>query len=154
MTLTRTWHLRSPDPALVSHLCESSQLSKIVAGLLVNRGITAPDDANQFLKPSLQQLVDPFTMLGMDTAVERILSAIKADEKITIYGDYDVDGMTSAAILTRFFRSVGYEPNCFLPNRFTDGYGLNPDRLRELVNDGTHLFISVDCGTTAVEPIA
>ena len=124
-----------------------------MAGLLVNRGHVELDAAEVFLDPRLTRLVAPGLLRGMDAAVGAIIAAFTSGKRVTIYGDYDVDGMTAASVLTRFFRALGWEPHVFLPDRFVDGYGLNPDRVRELAEGGTRLFISVDCGVTAVSAI-
>ena len=152
--LTRTWRLRRPNPGQVRRLSEALRLPELVCGLMVNRQITEPADAERYLNPRLGDLVDPSRLKGMGPAVELLLEHLDLGHRVTIYGDYDVDGMTSASILTRFLRRSGYEPHVFLPDRFKDGYGLNPDRLRELADSGTRLFVSVDCGITAVAPIA
>jgi single-stranded-DNA-specific exonuclease len=150
----RIWQLAEPDPSVISELTQQLQVSNLVAGLLANRGIKSPEQARVFLDPRLSHLADPSSMADMAAAVELILDTLEAGHRITIYGDYDVDGMTAASVLTRFLRLCGFEPHCFLPDRFTDGYGLNVKRLEELVEGGTRLFISVDCGVTAVSEIA
>ncbi|HIA01743.1 MAG TPA: single-stranded-DNA-specific exonuclease RecJ [Myxococcales bacterium] len=150
----RIWQLSEPDSSIVSELTQSLQLPNIVAELLANRGIDSVEQAQVFLDPRLHNLDDPSSMADMAVAVDLILSTLEQGKRVTIYGDYDVDGMTSASVLTRFLRLCGFDPHCFLPDRFNDGYGLNPDRLRELIAEGTQLFISVDCGVSAVKEIA
>ena len=149
----RSWRVRQPDPGHVATLTRALGLSNVVAGLLVNRGHLEPAQAEAFLDARLTRLESPRHMLGMDAAVAAVLAAFDSGKRVTIYGDYDVDGMTAASVLTRFFRAMGWEPQVFLPDRFVDGYGLNPDRVRELAEAGTRLFISVDCGVTAVGAI-
>ncbi len=128
-------------------------VSPLVARLLAARGVTEADNIDAFLAPKLATLVDPLRLRGMAEAVAAILGALDQGERVTIHGDYDVDGITSAAILWRFLRQSGFEPHVFLPDRFVDGYGINAARVRELVAEGTRLFISVDCGTSAMEAI-
>jgi len=151
--LQRIWNVRTPDPSAVARLCSGLSVTNVVAGLLVNRGYEQVDDAQTFLNPRLSQLIDPFQIKGMSEAVARILEAFEQGEKVTIHGDYDVDGMTASTILTRFLNAVGYNPHVFLPNRFVDGYGVNPKRVTQLVEDGTQLFISVDCGIRDVAAV-
>ena len=151
---SRHWVIREPDPKQVTTLTSELGLPNIIAGLLVNRDVVDPMEARAYLNPRLGDLVDPAGLRGMAKAVERILSAIEQNERITIYGDYDVDGMTSSSILARFFRACGWPTHVFLPDRFKDGYGINADRIRELIDAGTTLFITVDCGITATEAIA
>ena len=121
MGLQRIWNVRTPDPSAVARLCSGLSVTNVVAGLLVNRGYEQVDDAQTFLNPRLSQLIDPFQIKGMSEAVARILEAFEQGEKVTIHGDYDVDGMTASTILTRFLNAVGYNPHVFLPNRFVDG---------------------------------
>ena len=148
------WNIRQPDPSRVAELSQKLNVSNVVSGLLVNRGYDDPESAQTFLNPRLSQLASPHQIKGMPEAVTRILAAFEQGERVTIHGDYDVDGMTASTILTRFLRKIGYEPHVFLPNRFVDGYGVNPKRVEALVADGTSLFISVDCGIRDVAAVA
>ncbi|MEC8023513.1 MAG: single-stranded-DNA-specific exonuclease RecJ [Myxococcota bacterium] len=149
----KRWRVRQPDPDRIRLLADAVRISPVIAALLVNRRLVEPEDVQRFLSPRLQNLIDPRKMAGVEEAVDLILHALTHDEKICVYGDYDVDGMTSASTLFLFLKECGHDVHVFLPNRFTDGYGLNTDRIRDLVAEGTQLFISVDCGITAYEPI-
>ncbi len=151
--MERAWTLSEPDHKQVATLRDALGVTDLVAQLLVNRKITDADAARQWLEPRLTQLIDPSLMKGMDAAVSTILAALDAEERVTIYGDYDVDGMTASSTLARFLRTCGYDVHVFLPDRFRDGYGINADRIADLVEEGTKLFISVDCGVSSVSQI-
>jgi single-stranded-DNA-specific exonuclease len=121
-------------------------IAPIVARLLCQRGFSDPEVASRFLNPSLDHLHDPMALAGMGAAVERILAAIAAKERIAIHGDYDVDGITSTVILRRALELLGADVVHFLPERLKDGYGLQPAAIERLHADGVALVISVDCG--------
>lgn len=148
------WTLLDVAPDRVHDLARVASCSVIVARLLVQRGIEDPAEAARFLDPRLSDLEPPARMAGMGAAVERILEADALGEKITIWGDYDVDGVTSASLLLLFFRDVGISADFFVPDRFIDGYGLSAPRIGELAAQGTRLLITVDCGVTAQAEIA
>lgn len=148
------WTILDVAPERVHALARAASCSVIVARLLVQRGIEDPEEAARFLDPRLADLEPPLHMSGMAAAVERILLADASGEKITIWGDYDVDGVTSASLLLIFFREVGIVADFFVPDRFTDGYGLSTPRLEDLAAQGTRLVITVDCGVTARVEIA
>lgn len=128
-------------------------ISEITAGLLINRGIESVEEARVFLNPSLDQLHNPFELASMDRAVERICQAAASGEKITIYGDYDADGITSASILSLYLKTLGANVNVYIPSRQDEGYGLHLDALMSLKEDGTRLLITVDCGITAIDEV-
>jgi single-stranded-DNA-specific exonuclease len=134
-------------------LASALGLSPIVAGLLCARGHGSLAAAKAFLTPSLDQLHDPFLMLGMSNAVKRVLSAIDNHEPVLIYGDYDVDGTTGTAVLLRALRMLGATAGFHVPHRFTEGYGIQQAGLEKAVSDGYKLVISVDCGIRAHEPL-
>ncbi len=150
MTVKR-WIVRDFDHASASELAAALGLSPIVAGLLVARGHQDLDSARAFLKPSLDQLHDPFLMRGMSDAVERLLHAIDHQEPVLIYGDYDVDGTTGTAVLLRALRMLGATAGYHVPHRFTEGYGIQQAGLEKAVSDGYKLVVSVDCGIRAHE---
>jgi single-stranded-DNA-specific exonuclease len=148
------WFLR---PALFSEqpLVEALGCPPFLARLLTLRGMSDPADARLFLDPRLKNLADPFLLPGMRPAVERILQAIDRRERIVLYGDYDVDGVTSLALFTRILRRLGADPQPFLPLRMDEGYGLSPEGLARCV--ATHrpqLLLALDCGTCSVAEIA
>ncbi len=128
-------------------------ISKITARLLVNRGITSVKEARAYLHPALDQLNDPFDLSGMDRAVKRVQSAVASGEKITIYGDYDADGITSSSMLSLYLKSLGAHVDVYIPSRQEEGYGLHREALRRLGDGGTGLLLTVDCGITAAEEI-
>jgi single-stranded-DNA-specific exonuclease len=142
-----------PDPELLQDISSNTGLSKTVAKILFNRQIDTPECIEQFLHPSLDDLQDPFTMLDMDKAVERILDALRENEKIMVYGDYDVDGITAASLLYLVLNKLGAQATYYLPNRLVEGYGLSIDGIKEASALGITLIISVDTGVTAVEEV-
>ena len=149
----KKWLVREPDQVSAAELAAALGVSSIVAGLLVARGHRTPDSARAFLKPSLDQLHDPFLMHGMSDAVKRLLHAIDNQEPVLIYGDYDVDGTTGTAVLLRALRMLGGTAGYHVPHRFTEGYGIQQAGLEKAVSDGYKLVVSVDCGIRAHEPL-
>jgi single-stranded-DNA-specific exonuclease len=149
----KKWLVREPDQVSAAELAAALGVSSIVAGLLVARGHLSPDSARAFLKPSLDQLHDPFLMHGMSDAVKRLLHAIDNQEPVLIYGDYDVDGTTGTAVLLRALRMLGGTAGYHVPHRFTEGYGIQQAGLEKAVSDGYKLVVSVDCGIRAHEPL-
>ena len=125
------------------------KLPSIVAKVLVARGYRTPADAKKFLSDALTELPDPFTMKGLPQAVDRIVQAILTKEAVTLYGDYDVDGVSSTALLTTFLRQVGLEVRTYIPHRLEEGYGLNRAAIERLAAEGTRLLITLDCGITS-----
>ncbi len=126
--MTKRWVIAKPEPALAETLARELHLAVPLAQVLVNRGYGEADKASQFLNPQLRQLGDPFDLPDMATAVDRILAAIEKKERIAIYGDYDVDGVTSSALLQRVLRAAGATVTNFLPHRMDEGYGLTAGR--------------------------
>jgi single-stranded-DNA-specific exonuclease len=142
-----------PDPELLQDIAAKVGLDRIVTKILFNRQIDSIEAIRQFLHPSMSDLKDPFTMLGMDRAVERILEALHSNEKIMVYGDYDVDGITAASLLYLVLNKLGAQVFYYLPNRLVEGYGLSVDGINEASGKGISLIISVDTGVTAVEEV-
>jgi single-stranded-DNA-specific exonuclease len=124
-----------------------------VAHVLVNRGIGTPEAARSFLDPAGEDLHDPLDMLDMDRAVERVLGAIRAGERIMVHGDYDVDGITATFVLYSALLKLGASAEYRIPHRTRDGYGLSPDAMDEAKRRGCTLVVTVDCGITAVEAV-
>lgn len=148
--LERRWRLKNPDPDLVRNLAAEMAISTLQATLLVNRGITTQQQAEEFISPTLSRLSDPFLMKGVEQAVERIIRAKNCGEMVCIHGDYDVDGVTAVVVLTSFFRAVSI-PVCYLiPRRVEDGYGLSIDGVDEAKSLGAKVLVTVDCGITSV----
>ncbi len=125
-----------------------------VAVLLINRGVSTAEEAKLFLHADLSLLHDPFLMEGMDQAVKRVIRAVDNEESITVFCDYDVDGVTSAAFLTHFFRDLDCPVTAYLPERQAEGYGLNSDAVRKIREQGSTLMITADCGITGVKEVA
>jgi single-stranded-DNA-specific exonuclease len=145
------WDRLACDDGPAAALSSALGISSITARLLCLRGVTTPEDAQRFLRPSLDQLHDPLRLTGMAIAVDRVLAAIGKRERIAIHGDYDVDGITSTVILRRAIESLGGNVDHFLPERFRDGYGLQVPAIERLHADGVRLIISVDCGIRGME---
>lgn len=141
----------SPCDSRCEELARSLKVSPLLAQVLINRGITDSDSANVFLRPKLTELIDPLKMPGIEPAVERIKQAVVNKEKITIYGDYDVDGITGVAILWDILRLLGADVDYYIPHRIEEGYGLNVEAVRTLAESGSKLLITVDCGVTALD---
>ncbi len=152
-SLNRKWHIKTADIAAVEQLSRALLVSPVVAQVLINRNGTDEDTSRRFLNPRLSDLLEPEALSGVTAAVERIIAAIKASEKITVYGDYDVDGITSTAILWRLLDMLGANVDYYIPHRVDEGYGLNTESILELAASGTNLIITVDCGITAIEQI-
>jgi single-stranded-DNA-specific exonuclease len=147
------WLIREVDRIIADRLARGLGISVVLARLLVLRGSRDAASAVKFLNPNSQQLHDPFLMLGMDRAVERVSRAIAAGERILIYGDYDVDGTTGAVVLRRVLKILGAQTEYHIPHRFTEGYGIQQERVERARADGVGLIISVDCGIRAHEPL-
>ncbi len=123
----------------------------ILSKLLVNRGITTEEAARSFLYDGISELEDPFSLKDMDKAIHRIEEALEKREKIVIYGDYDVDGITATSLLYRFFRKLEANVSYYIPERQSEGYGLNEEALEHLIQEGTDLIITVDCGISSAD---
>ncbi|HWW75233.1 MAG TPA: single-stranded-DNA-specific exonuclease RecJ, partial [Pyrinomonadaceae bacterium] len=149
----RRWVPRRAALADPAQLARSAGVSEIVAGVLAARGVESGAAARALLSPSLEQLHDPFLMLGMREAVARVLRAVDAGERILVYGDYDVDGTTGTAVLRRALGVLGGKTGYHVPHRFTEGYGIRRDVLERAKAEGYTLVISVDCGIRAFEPL-
>lgn len=141
------------DEQAVQKLAQAISVSPTIARVLVARGVKTFEQAKQFFRPSLADLHDPFLMDGMELAVERAMQAIENGEKMAIYGDYDVDGTNSAAMLYLFFKELGANVDFYIPDRFTEGYGVSTTGIDRLAASGVRLIITVDCGITAVEQV-
>ncbi|MEO8285547.1 MAG: single-stranded-DNA-specific exonuclease RecJ [Chloroflexota bacterium] len=135
----------------LSHL----ELSPLLIQVLANRGLLEPGDIDSFINPpDISKFPDPALLTGMPAAVERISAAIQNHERIVVYGDFDADGVTSTALLTIALRHFGADVEPYVPNRFTEGYGLNPNAVREIASRGTRLLITVDCGISGRHEVA
>jgi single-stranded-DNA-specific exonuclease len=153
--VTKRWVIAEPEPALTQTLARELHLALPLAQVLANRGYRDAETASRFLNPQLRQLGDPFDLPEMTLAVDRILAAIKKKERIVIYGDYDVDGVTSSALLQRVLQAAGAAVTNFLPHRMDEGYGLSPDGIARCLKEREpQLLVAVDCGTSSVREIA
>ena len=151
---SRRWKIKPVDDAAVQNLIQESGLPEPIARILVLRGFQTLEAAKEFLEPRLANLTDPFLLPDMEKAVSRLWKAIDAEEIITIFGDYDVDGVTSASLLTRIFRALGATAKPFIPDRLDEGYGLSSDALNRCLKEhGSTVVVSVDCGTNSVESV-
>lgn len=150
----RAWRARPCDERLALAHAQRLGLPEIVGRLLAARGVGL-EEAETFLNPTLRALLpDPSILRGMDDAAARIAAAIRNGESVAVFGDYDVDGATSSALLTRFFRAVGADLRIYIPDRIAEGYGPNAAALRRLWDEGVSLVVTVDCGVTSFEPLA
>jgi len=145
------WDIKSkPNLKDIKKLVKAFGISEITAALLCNRNLMEISDAEMFLNPSIERMRDPFKLKDMDKAVSRIREAVKKNELICVYGDYDVDGVSSTAILLTYFRSIGYGKVIHhIPERKTEGYGLNNEAIREIWAKGCKLLVTVDCGISS-----
>jgi single-stranded-DNA-specific exonuclease len=130
-------------------LAQSLKVSPLLAQVLINRGITDAQAAGIFLRPKLTELINPLQMPGVESAVHRLKQAITNKEKITVYGDYDVDGITGVAILWQVLSMLGADVDYYIPHRIEEGYGLNAEAIGTLAKSGSKLVVTVDCGVTA-----
>jgi single-stranded-DNA-specific exonuclease len=145
--LQKRWVLKDADSGVVARHAEQLKVSSLLARILVLRGLVETDSAQRYLASTLRaDLPSPFLMTDMDLAVNRIVHAIQKKELICIWGDYDVDGTTGAAVLVSFLREVGAAPIYYIPHRIEEGYGLNTDGIAQLKQRGVDLIVTVDCG--------
>jgi single-stranded-DNA-specific exonuclease len=151
--LPKRWEIAPKNLKIEEKLSAALQIQPLEARLLANRGINTIEGAREFLTPSLQRLYDPFLMRGMAEAVERLIRGLQSQERIVIYGDYDVDGITATAVLSWFFREIGAPVPYYLPHRMREGYGLNGEAIRKLADQGTRILITVDCGITGHDEV-
>jgi single-stranded-DNA-specific exonuclease len=135
---------------LVEQLTQAGKTSHLLARILVNRGIVEPDAADRFLNPALTELHDPFLLLGMEKGVARLAEVARKGERVCVYGDYDVDGITSVALLIDFLRNIGVECFYHIPLRLEEGYGLSAEGVTGVAAKGARVIITVDCGITSV----
>ena len=160
------WTIAPPQPLLIGQLAKTANISPLLAQCLVNRSLSEPAAIANFLEPRLKQLADPFLLPNMAAAVERLLQARERNEPLVIFGDYDVDGVTSTTILFETLGRLGWTVNFYLPHRMDEGYGLSQDGVENCLKkfsacahssgatSPTTLLLAVDCGSTAVATIA
>ncbi len=149
------WALKpKPDPEKVKQLAADIQVDTLIASLLVQRGIQSYEEAKLFFRPELSQLHDPFLMKDMDKAVSRIQRAIASNENILVYGDYDVDGTTAVALMSSYLRSTYPNVATYIPDRYSEGYGISYAGIDYADDNGISLIIALDCGIKAIDKIA
>jgi single-stranded-DNA-specific exonuclease len=149
------WTIAPPQPALAAFLAKELKLSPLLAQCLLNRGFSEPEPITRFLQPRLKNLADPFLLPNMRAAVERLFTARERNEPLVIFGDYDVDGVTSTTLLTEVLTTLGWKVNSYLPHRMDEGYGLSQSGVENCLNKfPATLLLAVDCGSTAVDNIA
>jgi single-stranded-DNA-specific exonuclease len=151
---TTRWRLREGNNDVQDLLVRELGLNPIISRILMSRDIVDPDDALRYLFPSLRDLHNPFLMQDMKKAVDRLIRAIYNHEKVVIYGDYDADGITSVAVLVQFLRRIRHSVTFYIPDRITEGYGLNREAVERLKSEGVGVIITVDCGISDHDPIA
>jgi len=148
------WSLAPPQPLLAGQLAARLKIPPLLAQCLLNRGFSEPSAIENFLSPRLKNLADPFLLPNMAVAVERLLHAREQNESLIIFGDYDVDGVTSTALLVEVLRPLGWKVDFYLPNRMDEGYGLSADGVENCLKKfSPTLLLAVDCGSTAVETV-
>ncbi len=153
--MEKIWNLKKQgDTNEVKHLSAALSVNMIIARLLVQRGISSYNEAKSFFRPRLSDLLDPFLMKDMEKAVERVERAISLQEKVIIYGDYDVDGTTSVAMMYSFLKPRIEHIEYYIPDRYSEGYGISPQSINYAIDNGFTLIIALDCGIKAVEKIA
>lgn len=149
----KLWLHKETTGSEIDRLSEAAGISRLLAGIFISRGVTDIEYIKGFLHPGLDQLYDPFLLKDMGLASDRICSALSGGERIVIYGDYDVDGITSTSVLYDFLLSQGAKVDYYIPDRMDDGYGLSTGALDKVRQMGADLILTVDCGITAVDEL-
>lgn len=151
--MIKKWEFYNSDEKLVNEICEKYNLNKVIGKIIVNRHVVNDEDVRIFITPTRDDFHDPFLFTGMDIAVDRIIKAINNKEKILIYGDYDVDGITSTTVLKKYLMDRGISVDTYIPNRLHEGYGLNKKAIDTIKERNIDLIITVDCGISAIEEV-
>ena len=151
--MNKKWQIYQTDENKVKEIKEKYKINKLLATILVNREITEKSQIEKFLNPKRNDFYNPYEMPDMEKAIERIIKAIENKEKIIIYGDYDVDGITSVTVLKSFLEERGIHVSEYIPNRLEEGYGLNKKAVEYIAKQGNQLMITVDCGISAIEEV-
>lgn len=150
--MNKKWQIYETDALEIERISKKYKINKLLSSILINRKIKE-NDIEVFLNPTRQNFHDPFLMPDMSIAVERIIKAIENKEKVIIYGDYDVDGITSITVLKGFLQDRGVNVDEYIPNRLEEGYGLNKPAIDEIAKNNYNLMITVDCGISGIEEI-
>ena len=151
--MRKKWKYKELDEEKIDEIVRKFDVPELLATVLVNRGIVDDEEIRVFLNPTRSDFHDPYLMPDMEIAVERIIKAIDNQEKVIIYGDYDVDGITSITVLKKFLKTCGLEADYYIPNRLSEGYGLNKAAIDYIKEKEYTLIITVDCGISGIEEI-
>ena len=152
--MKKKWNLKpKAKEQLVTELQENLGVAKIIAELLAQRGITTFESAKTFFRPDISHLHDPFLMKDMDSAVARLSKAIRQSENILVYGDYDVDGTTAVSLMYSFIKSIHEKVEYYIPDRYTEGYGVSLQGVDYAANNKFSLIITLDCGIKAIDKV-
>ena len=151
--MNKKWEFYEENSEEIIDIAKKHNISELLTKILVNRGITDDKEIDTFLNPTRNDFYDPYLMPDMDKAVERIIKAINNQEKVMIYGDYDVDGITSITVLKKFLEERGLKTGHYIPNRLEEGYGLNENAIRSIAEQKYALMITVDCGISGIEEV-
>lgn len=154
MRKRKIWQLQKCDREYAAAIAEELGVSPVVVSVLLNRGVREKEEIREFLFGSEQPFHEPLLMKDMQKAAERILEAVKSGEQITVYGDYDVDGISASSLLYLYLQGIGAKVNTYIPKRKNEGYGLNHEALAALAAAGTTLLVTVDCGISGVDEVA
>lgn len=151
--MNKKWEVDKPQEEQIQKIQNEYKINHLLAKILVNRGITTKEDIRLFLNPTRKDFYNPYLMPDMEKAVQRIEQAIINNEKVLIYGDYDVDGITSVTVLKSFLEERGLKVDEYIPNRLDEGYGLNKPAIKKIAEEKYTLMITVDCGISAIEEV-
>ncbi len=153
--MTPNWQIQQPDPNTVQALAQALEVPPIITALLINRHLTTPTRCRQFLHSSFDQLTPPSKLKDIDIATERITNALLKQETILVFGDYDVDGVTSTTLIWSFLKQCGATVRAYIPHRMDEGYGIKPEQIKsEAIANGVTLIITVDCGVSSHSAIS
>ena len=151
--MNKKWEVCKIEEEIVNKICKENNLSTLLGSILVSKQVDSEEKIRLFLNPTREDFHDPFLMPDMEKAVQRILNAIKEQHKTIIYGDYDVDGITSVTVLKKYLEERGLEVGTYIPNILNEGYGLNKEAVKKIADQGYTLIITVDCGISCIEEI-
>ena len=151
--MNKKWELYETDVNRIKHIAKKYDISELLAKIIINRGVIEDEDVEIFLNPKRNNFHNPFEMPDMEKASDRVIKAIENKEKVIIYGDYDVDGITSITVLKKFLADRGLEVDYYIPNRLEEGYGLNKQAIDDIIKNKYTLMITVDCGISGIEEV-
>ena len=149
--MNKSWSFFESNEILAEKISKKYNISNLLAQILINKNIIKDEEIKEFLKPTRNDFYNPFLMPDMEKAVNRILEAKENKEKVLIFGDYDVDGITSTAVLKQYLKQIEIEADYYIPNRLLEGYGLNNKAIEKIAQKDIQLLITVDCGITSIE---